>query len=114
MNRRAFLVFSATAAACAACAGCPDAAFALAKDEEKSIDLGLLSELPDQAVVEEWSKNGFFLIRREKKLYALSSQCTHKRVRLTLKGAVREILATEMLDGVEERAGERQRLRDDR
>jgi len=87
MNRRAFLVFGATAAACAACAGCPDAALALAKDEEKSIDVGLLSELPDQAVVEKWSDKGFFLIRREKKLYALNSQCTHKRVRLTLKGA---------------------------
>jgi nitrite reductase/ring-hydroxylating ferredoxin subunit len=88
MNRREFLAFSAAAAAaCAACAGCPHSALALAKDDQKPIDVGLLSELPGQAVLDKWSAEGFFLVRRDQKLYALSSRCTHKRVRLTLKGA---------------------------
>jgi nitrite reductase/ring-hydroxylating ferredoxin subunit len=85
MNRREFLAMSAVAA-CAACAGCPHLAHAgESASTNKPVDAGLLSELPKDKIVEKWSADGFFLVRRDEKLYALSSACTHKRVRLTVK-----------------------------
>jgi nitrite reductase/ring-hydroxylating ferredoxin subunit len=87
MNRREFLTMSAIAA-CTACAGCPHLAHAAdSAPTTKPVDVGLLSELPKDKIVAKWSADGFFLVRRDEKLYALSSACTHKRVRLTLKGA---------------------------
>ena len=84
MKRREFLMLSAVAA-CAACGGCPQVARALDR-ASTLVDVGLLSELADEKVLDKWAGEGFFLVRRDKKLYALSSQCTHKRVQLTLKG----------------------------
>ena len=87
MNRREFLAMSAVAA-CAACAGCPHLAVAAERaTTTKPVDVGLLSELPTDKIIEKWSADGFFLVRRDDKLYALSSACTHKRVRLTVKDA---------------------------
>lgn len=85
MKRREFLTMSVVAA-CAACGGCPHVARAVDRASTKPVDVGLLCELPDEKVLDKWSGEGFFLVRRDKKLYALSSQCTHKRVQLTLKG----------------------------
>jgi nitrite reductase/ring-hydroxylating ferredoxin subunit len=88
MNRRAFLIRSSTvAAACAACAACPHLADA-ASTTRPVLDLGALSDLPAGSVIDRWAADeGFFLVRREGKLIALSADCTHKRVRLTLKGS---------------------------
>lgn len=83
MDRREFLI-SGSAVACA-CLLCPYTAQA-AKDAPEPVDLGPLADLTDAEITDRWAEgDGFFLIRRDNRLYALSAYCTHKRVRLTVR-----------------------------
>jgi cytochrome b6-f complex iron-sulfur subunit len=45
---------------------------------ERVVDAGPLSGFSDERVYDQFRDQGFFVIRREKKVFALSSVCTHK------------------------------------
>jgi cytochrome b6-f complex iron-sulfur subunit len=86
IDRRAFL----TSTLACTCAACPLAA--LARDSEpdakaaEPLDVGTLDDYPRDAVYDKYAaSDGFFLVRRKGKLYALGSACTHRRTLLKVK-----------------------------
>lgn len=80
-TRRKFLTVTAAAAACA-CAGCPLLAAAPGARGGSPVDVGPLDDFSRDGISDRWSDQGFFIVRRGKRLYAISSTCTHKNVRL--------------------------------
>jgi nitrite reductase/ring-hydroxylating ferredoxin subunit len=98
LDRREFVVgVSAIAGiSAAACAFCACGADALAAEEEKSdtekkeenkpIDIGIAADYKKDGIKDTWAKSKrFFVVRKDKKLYAPSAQCTHKKCALKLK-----------------------------
>ena len=82
-SRRTFIV-TAAAAACA-CAGCPLLASGSPARAVGPVDAGPLEDFGKDGVTERWAgSDGFFVVRRGGKLYAVSSHCTHKKVRLVV------------------------------
>jgi nitrite reductase/ring-hydroxylating ferredoxin subunit len=89
-TRREFVGGVAAAAAAAACALCP-AAQALAAGRAAPrvgrVDAGPLAAFDRDGVFDDWAKDcGFFLVRDDGRLYALSARCTHKNVGLVVRG----------------------------
>ena len=83
-TRRELLALTAAAAACA-CAGCPllqATASAVPPPRVGPVDVGTPDDFPRDGIFDRWARDGFFLVRRSGRLYALSSTCTHKKVRL--------------------------------
>jgi nitrite reductase/ring-hydroxylating ferredoxin subunit len=80
-TRRSVLVIAA-AAACA-CAGCPLLAPAAPAKTSTPVDVGPLKDFTHEGVTDQWAvSNGFFVVSRGGRVFAVSSQCTHKKVRL--------------------------------
>jgi Rieske Fe-S protein len=71
LNRRHFLILSATTALAAGCANQP------IKMQTASIDAGPESDYANDGVYDKFRDQGFFVIRRSGQLYAISSICTH-------------------------------------
>jgi Rieske Fe-S protein len=80
INRRQFLAL-ATAAAGSAVAGCP--LLADSGGSEMIIDAGPVSGFSGEGVYSNFRELGFFVIRQEGKLFALSSVCTHRKVKVS-------------------------------
>ena len=79
-------------AAAAACAGCPlfalgagAAADNAGKAAKAPVDVGRPEDLKE-GITERWSADGFFVVRRGDRVFAVSSTCTHKKVRLVVSG----------------------------
>ena len=87
LNRRQFL--AAGAAACA-CAGCPAlAALAGAPAGAAPVDAGAVEDFAAAGIHGPLGPGGrFFLVSRRRRLYAVSSTCTHKKVKLVINGGV--------------------------
>ena len=85
MDRRRFVFLSAAAVA-AACSGTSEAEPSTAAPASRPAaggggvvaDAGPLSDLSTDKVYDEFRDRGFFVVRRERKVFALSSVCTHK------------------------------------
>lgn len=73
INRRRF-----TCLAAAAVAGCWRQAELVAAVADEPFDAGALNDYPDDDVYDKFREEGFFVIRRTKQVWALSSICTHK------------------------------------
>jgi nitrite reductase/ring-hydroxylating ferredoxin subunit len=89
MNRRDFLVASGVAAA--AVLSLPvlqnSARADAPKMPDKPVDCGALKDFDKDGVTDTFAKkpNYFFIVRKDGKLYACSSVCTHKYAALTVK-----------------------------
>ncbi len=68
ISRRRFLAFTSSSFLCAASA--------LAGDP-KPVDIGTLSDFPSDGIFDKFTADDFFVIRREGRLYAVTSICTH-------------------------------------
>lgn len=83
LNRREFVILTVATLA----AGCEGEATSSGNPAPKPIvDAGPVDAFTEDRVYDNFRENGFFVIRREKKLFALSSICTHKscKVRATV------------------------------
>ena len=49
------------------------------------MDAGSLSSFSEDDAYDKYRQQGFFVVRRERKLFALSSVCTHKGCKLRVK-----------------------------
>ena len=77
INRREFLILTGATAALAA-TDC----LAIAADSEPVVDAGPASNFAADGVYGNFRDQGFFVIRKGEKLFALSSICTHRGVQL--------------------------------
>ena len=81
VNRRAFLT---TVAATAAVVSLPVLQAQAARKKpvapDQPIDIGKLADYPKDGVTDTWAKRGgdFFVVRKDGKLFAVSSICTHR------------------------------------
>lgn len=87
INRRQFVALT-VAGVCAACAGDPVAAAdALQAGPKVKVDVGELSALSTDGVLDTWKQqHKFLLVRHEGKVYAVSARCTHKAGVLNVDG----------------------------
>ena len=76
MNRREFLILSATAVA--GCSSTP-AGLVPVTSKTRLINAGPVSHYAADGVYSRFWASGVFIIRRGNELYALSSICTHRR-----------------------------------
>jgi Rieske Fe-S protein len=82
-TRRDVLLIAA-AAACA-CAGCPLLSVAAPARTTGAVDAGPLEHFTAEGVTDRFAAgDGFFLVHRDGRLYAVSSHCTHKIVALVV------------------------------
>src|SRR3982751_2753416 len=80
-TRRDVLLVAA-AAACA-CAGCP--LLTVAAPARTTVDVGPLEDFTTEGVTDRFAAgDGFFLVNRDGRLYAVSFHCTHKKVALVV------------------------------
>lgn len=79
INRRDFLILTATFVA-----GCSsmENGGAPAADRERVVNAGPVSNYAVDGVYVAFRSQGFFIIRRGEKLFALSSICTHRKCKL--------------------------------
>jgi cytochrome b6-f complex iron-sulfur subunit len=88
-------LLAAGLASCAGClligcgsnAGSAPSAFLVANVPTEPVDVGLASALARDGIHDRWADKGFFLVRRNGRLFAPSSICTHKRVLLVVSGS---------------------------
>jgi len=80
INRRQFLLLAAGLAA-----GCQSAddGRAPAAGAERMINAGAVSQYVKDGVYSGFADQGFFVVRRGDKLFALSAICTHRKCKLT-------------------------------
>lgn len=75
MNRREVIV-AAVAAVCAG-VGCPNCL--MSAEPAEPVKVGTLSEFAADGIFGNWAgSHGFFIVRKEGRLYAVSSRCSHK------------------------------------
>ena len=84
LNRRQFVIASVSAAcACALAETCMAAG---PTTGSSTVDIGTLADFTKDGVTDKWARTEkFFVIRNERKLYASSSTCTHKRTTLRVR-----------------------------
>lgn len=85
LNRRQFVALAAAVAATAAQAWAQGLASASTQPsspdtqpDESAFDAGPLSDFQSEKVYEQFRERGLFVIHRDKRLFVLSSVCTHK------------------------------------
>lgn len=76
INRREFLILGA--GLLAGCAGTGRGGAFSAATQEKTVDAGPAEAFAEDGVYDRFRNQGFFLIRRDGRLLALSSSCTHR------------------------------------
>ena len=75
MNRREVIV-AAVAAVCAG-VGCPNCL--MSAEPAEPVRVGAVGDFAADGIVSTWAEShGFFLVRKEGRLYAVSSRCSHK------------------------------------
>lgn len=79
MNRREFLILAA--ATVAGCSSTPHGAVSSVR-VTRQINAGPVNSYAADGVYTRFRNQGFFLIRKGEKLFALSAICTHKRCKL--------------------------------
>jgi cytochrome b6-f complex iron-sulfur subunit len=88
LTRRQFVTLTAASAA-AACAGSPlfsNVAHAAGASRDP-VDVGPAADFKPDTITDRWAtSHGFFVVRRGDRLFAVSSTCTHKKVRLVAAG----------------------------
>lgn len=77
INRRQFLILTAGVVA-----GCKTGDNPVAK-EERSVNAGLASNYAADGIYNNFQDQGFFVIRKGGKLFALSAFCTHRKCKLS-------------------------------
>ncbi len=77
LNRRDFLALAASAALAASFQG-----VAAAASSDRVIDAGPLSAYAADGVYPAFRDNGFFIVKKDGKFFALSSMCTHRRCKI--------------------------------
>lgn len=80
LNRRQFIKIASTAVAATGCSGL--CRLCAANREARIVDAGPLSRYAADGVYDQFLDDGFFVIRKGTKLFALSSICTHKKCKL--------------------------------
>ena len=80
LGRRRFLRLSGVL--CAACATGNGKTMAAAVTAERMVDASPISDFSHDGVHDKFRGLGFFVIRRQGKLLALSAVCTHKKCKL--------------------------------
>ncbi len=80
MNRRTFLLLSATFAA--GCATVPGGANVSAGGTERLVNAGPAGQYLADGVYPRFRDLGFFIVRRGANLFALSAICTHRKCKL--------------------------------
>jgi Rieske Fe-S protein len=79
ISRRQFLLLTAGIAA-----GCKTAGNSgFSASEERTINAGFVGNFAADGVYNNFRDEGFFIIRRGEKLFALSAICTHRKCKLT-------------------------------
>lgn len=91
INRRQFVIAAAAATACRLPFGVPaaradspapagdfDTPPQSGGDSVPVVDAGPLTDFPADQVYDQFREDGFFVIRRDRKVFAISSVCTHK------------------------------------
>jgi thiosulfate dehydrogenase [quinone] large subunit len=82
-TRRTILAIAAAAACACAGSGCPLLAGAADASPPGPVDVGPLENFAPEGVADRWAAAaGFFVVSRGGRVYAVSSRCTHKAVRL--------------------------------
>jgi Rieske Fe-S protein len=80
INRRQFLVLTAGIAT----AGCESVESpALSTAQPKTVNVGAASNYAADGVYTKYRASGFFIVRQGDKLFALSSNCTHRKCKLS-------------------------------
>ncbi|HZR21795.1 MAG TPA: Rieske (2Fe-2S) protein [Verrucomicrobiae bacterium] len=77
VNRRDFLIFTATFAV-----GCATTQGGAGIAGTRQVDAGPASRYGTDGVYTGFSSQGFFVVRRDGRLFALSAICTHKKCKL--------------------------------
>lgn len=81
LNRRAFLALAAVALA-----GCQNAGSEKTAEDgsrpKRVVDAGPASQFSADRVYDQFKADGFFIVRLNGKLFALSSRCTHRNCKL--------------------------------
>jgi Rieske Fe-S protein len=80
INRRQFLLL--TAGLAAGCKAVNDGG-STATNEQRTVNAGPASNYANDGVYNNFRDEGFFVIRRNGKLFALSAICTHRNCKLT-------------------------------
>lgn len=81
INRRQFLILATVTAACAAM-DCPLLAASVDSatgGPERVVDAGPVGDFAADGVYDRFRDQGFFVVRKDGKLFALSSICTHRK-----------------------------------
>jgi len=76
-NRREFLVGASVTMG--SCLLCPHSLLAAAT---APVDIGPAADFAKQGLSEKWTSQGFFVVRSGNRLYALITECSHKRYEL--------------------------------
>jgi cytochrome b6-f complex iron-sulfur subunit len=86
VNRRQFVAAGVAACACATCPALRALAEAAA-EKAAPVDVGPLEDFKARGIHDPGGAGRrFFLVRRGGRLYAVSSTCTHKKVKLVAQG----------------------------
>src|SRR3954464_2435564 len=86
LTRRQFVTATAAVAACACCPLFNNLAEA-APAAREPVDVGAATDFKPNTITDRWAaSDGFFVVRRGDRLFAVSSTCTHKKVRLVAAG----------------------------
>jgi len=83
LGRRQFLGMSAIV--CAAYTMCGGQAMANPEPKEQIMDAGPIGDYANDGVYDKFHRLGFFIIRKNGKLLAISSVCTHKKCKLNVE-----------------------------
>jgi len=81
INRREFLILT-TAMAAGGCQVPPDTGRPPNARKERVVNAGPVSAYASDGVYDRFRDQGFFVIRRGEKLFALSAICTHRKCKL--------------------------------
>jgi nitrite reductase/ring-hydroxylating ferredoxin subunit len=76
LNRRQFVIL--TTATAAGCAGVGRAVVAAPGEDERIIDAGRIGDYAANGVYDRFRTDGFFVVRRDSRLFAMSSICPHR------------------------------------
>jgi Rieske Fe-S protein len=82
MNRKQFLLLTAAAVSAASCESVNPGGAPAASGTGRTIDAGPGSNYPGAGPYANFHEQGFFLARKEGKLIAFSSYCTHRHCKL--------------------------------